>query len=564
MKFKNTKKILIIASLILLVGCQKDQNKPVMTLIGEPEIIIDYGSIYIDQGVEIVDNKDKDLITEVYNDVNTRQLGEYIINYNVTDEAGNIAEEVSRKVIVTTPKYCFEFAEEESTIKDYLKGVNCLKKVLIPPKINNIAVTTIGKSALSDKGLTEITIPNTVTTINEYAFSSNSLTSVAISKNVKTIKFAAFDWRSLNSFNIDSDNTGFKMENSALVSADGTILYALIGIHTSFTVPKSVERIESYAFYKNNLSSLILPKDLKTIGAYAVTKNKLTAINLPNSIVEIGDYAFHDNRIEQLAIPTALTTVGKWSFSSNNLSFVDIPSGVITIDEYAFYGNDLTKINIPNSVIAIKEGSFLENGLKEITISATVTDLGFYSFDWGTIPSLKVDPNNPKYKVIGSSLLSKDEKLLYGVLGKHKNYLIPETIEIIGDYAFSNNELESIIIPSNVKTIGEWAFYKNNLTEIEISDTVEEIKDWAFSTNRLERIILPDNTTTINDWVFYNNNLTELTISENVKTIGEKAFGKNNFSKIEILGPNKHRFDGKWGFYGFPRELKKVDTIIPV
>jgi hypothetical protein len=56
--------------------------------------------------------------------------------------------------------------------------------VTIPSTIDGKPVTEIGNSAFKDKGLTSVTIPDSVTTISFYAFASNPLTSVTIGANV--------------------------------------------------------------------------------------------------------------------------------------------------------------------------------------------------------------------------------------------------------------------------------------------------------------------------------------------------------------------------------------------
>ena len=55
----------------------------------------------------------------------------------------------------------------------------------------------------------------------------------------------------------------------------------------------------------------------------------------------------------------------------------------------------------------------------------------------------------------------------------------------IGDKAFRDNGLTSVIIPDGVTSIGEQAFRDNQLTSVTIPDGVTSIGDLAFSENKL-------------------------------------------------------------------------------
>ena len=103
-----------------------------------------------------------------------------------------------------------------------------------------------------------------------------------------------------------------------------------------------------------------------------------------------------------------------------------------------------------------------------------------------------------------------------------------DSITII-DY---NHDSKNIIIPEKinglpVKTIGNGAFYDNELTSVIIPDSVKTIDDDAFAYNKLTSVIIPDSVKTIDDYAFADNQLTNVVIPNSVKTIGENAFDKS-------------------------------------
>lgn len=79
-----------------------DGTPPVISLVGSPSIVTPASKKYRDPGATALDDVDGDISgrISVNNPVNTNILDTYIITYNVNDTAGNIADEVTREVIV--------------------------------------------------------------------------------------------------------------------------------------------------------------------------------------------------------------------------------------------------------------------------------------------------------------------------------------------------------------------------------------------------------------------------------------------------------------------------------
>ncbi len=84
-----------------------DTEAPVITLIGESPVSIDQDATYTDPGAQAYDNVDGNLTSSIVvsGTVDTSTPGTYYINYNVTDSAGNAANQATRTVVVveTTP-----------------------------------------------------------------------------------------------------------------------------------------------------------------------------------------------------------------------------------------------------------------------------------------------------------------------------------------------------------------------------------------------------------------------------------------------------------------------------
>ncbi|MBO3115163.1 DUF5011 domain-containing protein [Winogradskyella sp. DF17] len=87
------------------VNVAADTTAPVITLIGASTINLIVGDIYVEQGATASDNIDGDLTASlvIAGTVNTNVAGTYQVTYNVSDSAGNAANEVVRTVNVSQP-----------------------------------------------------------------------------------------------------------------------------------------------------------------------------------------------------------------------------------------------------------------------------------------------------------------------------------------------------------------------------------------------------------------------------------------------------------------------------
>lgn len=88
------------------------------------------------------------------------------------------------------------------------------KDIVIPEKINNLPVFTIGESAFRNNQITNVIIPNTLKEIGASAFMTNQITNVTIPNSVQTIGYAAF-----------ADNPLIKVVKPNNIVVDATSFY---------------------------------------------------------------------------------------------------------------------------------------------------------------------------------------------------------------------------------------------------------------------------------------------------------------------------------------------------
>ena len=119
-----------------------------------------------------------------------------------------------------------------------------------------------------------------------------------------------------------------------------------------------------------------------------------------------------------------------------------------------------------------------------------------------------------------------------GYTGTLKDVRIPSKIDNIpvteiGNSAFFENQLTSVIIPNGVTNIGGYAFTNNQLESITISNSVIDIGSRAFANNLLTSVTIPNSVTRIGDYAFAGNQLTNVVIPNSVIYLGEGAFPSN-------------------------------------
>ncbi|MBT3470419.1 MAG: DUF5011 domain-containing protein, partial [Opitutae bacterium] len=83
-----------------------DRLGPVITLAGDPFINLLLGDSFTDPGVSATDNIDGDVTGDIVitgAEIDTSVPGVHVIKYNVSDAAGNVANQVTRTIVVKTP-----------------------------------------------------------------------------------------------------------------------------------------------------------------------------------------------------------------------------------------------------------------------------------------------------------------------------------------------------------------------------------------------------------------------------------------------------------------------------
>ena len=245
-------------------------------------------------------------------------------------------------------------------------------------------------------------------------------------------------------------------------------------------------------------------------------KNKFNkAVRIPSTfdiednsylVAKLGGFSNH-TQLELASLPDTLTEISARGFyNCYNMSEVTFPENLQVIGKSAFQNCSKIQIfNIPKSVHTIGEAAFAD--CKNLTL-------------------ITVDPENTSYKVINDCLIdTQDKKLIQGL----STSIIPQdgSITCLGQYCFSNTQVNSVSIPEGLTAIANNAFSRcTALTEVTLPSTLTSLDATCFAwCLNLANIDLPEGLRYIYTFVFDSCALKDIVIPSTVETILERAFG---------------------------------------
>lgn len=262
---------------------------------------------------------------------------------------------------------------------------------------------------------------------------------------------------------------------------------------------------------------------------------------MPKTLVRIGNRAFKCDlsEIRSLKLPSALQEIGDEAFYNidgySKIKTLTIPNKVKRIGKRAFYGwKKLQKAKLGKALESIGEGTFGN------CVNLQTVEGGFFK-------------NN----------MIIDGKTLVAAIGEWDKFVLPEEIEIVGDFAFSSCHEDDrfyskdifgpaeIILHEGVRRIGSHAFRGTRLQSLTIPESVEEIGSnpilcpakrvegkWTYENraiiigNRLcghvriaDSYSIPEGIETLDDYAFFNcRNQGVMKFPSTIRNIGNSCF----------------------------------------
>lgn len=344
--------------------------------------------------------------------------------------------------------------------------------------------------------------------------------------------------------NLDAGNLSAKIDRNAF---EGTAVRNLD--------IKDISKLDN-GVYQNceNLESVTINGDRAIPnGLFSGCKN-LKNVTIDEGITAVGDSAFFKTAVEKIILPSTVIVVRSDAFREcRQLREVILNDGLKTIAESAFKQTEnLSEISIPDSVKHISSECFACSGIKSVKLPE---NSAFTSILWETFFGCKnlETVNLPdSINIIDYYAFSECTSLRSINLDK---------VQVIGSSAFAKTALEYITL--SARKIGSGAFAQcENLKKADLSGIGTKKVDSRlfFECMNLSKISLPKNQIKIYGGdCFYHTAIKEITFDADNVIVGPNAFGMTNLKKVVI---SENCNDILFQDYAF-RQAEVEEFIIP-
>lgn len=389
-------------------------------------------------------------------------------------EDGTLAE--GSRVTVTWSdrwtEYTAEIAVAENRSGYYLDGStlhvigntvrfdNSFDKTSVTALVVEYGVTEIAQGAFNGfTAMDTITLPEGLTSIGNAAFSDTAFYNNAYWENGALY---------IGQYLVDADNV-----SGAFTVKEGTVLIA-----------------DSAFWCEYDLRSLTLPEGVKYIGESAFGScYSMEGLVLPASLAYIGEDAF-----------SGCTALESITVASGNARYSDAGGSLIDMEQnMLLVGSTESAIPHDGSVTRIAYGAFTYSG----------------NYTNGVLEGGAL--------YVSGCLVAENDSIDGTLTVREGTWLIADWVF---EYQVSDSTIEAVVLPDSLEYIGEDAFSGTNLTELVIPDSVKVIGDGAFNwCGELASLTLGSGLTSIGSYAFGNCYLfSSVTIPSGVTYIGAGAF----------------------------------------
>ncbi len=445
-----------------------------------------------------------------------------------------------------------KFPQALDSIEADAFALTALKEVHLPQNLRYV-----GKQALAGLVLNSVRLPDSLRVLPGGLFLFSRIGELYIPSTVNRIEPMAFagvfrvkrvylNWTRPEDVDVSISSFDFSgMDSMEFVVPDGTFDLYYKKLCDELNVPSTCRITEKSALaHKGDFRWRL---EGKTLVVEKADFNYVSSLDC-----DYFDEKLKYDKVKKLIINEGITRL-PYGFCVNlsEVEEIHLPASLQEIAEEGLLNKVKCTVSPANPFYAVQDGFlfdkrdssivlFLKNQ-KVMSIPAYVKSIrssAFYSCCFG---SVSVDERNPYFAVRENVLFSKniDTLYFYSCSRKQKEYVIPESVTTIGDFAFSGQKsLENVRFGGGVRWIGKCAFLVSGLRKVLLPPSVEYVGTEAFSYNtQLEYADLSSTKIkTLNKGIFLNcSKMTDVLLPNGLESILDISFGDTKrLKKIDL------------------------------
>lgn len=228
-----------------------------------------------------------------------------------------------------------------------------LTDIVIPDEIDGQPVTAIARKAFMWGVMSSIVIADSVQYVGEYAFYYCGARRITIGASVSFVGEEVFhNCRNLQFITVSEENPFYRSYDNALYSKDMSVLIFACNRIGKFTIPKTVQAIDEYAF-----------NSCRDVSCFEVESGNRCFCDLDGVIYDVS---------HNLLVRAPRGKSG----------FYKVREGVVGVSACAFYGcRKVTCIDFPGTLKVIGNKAFVENiSLVDVSLPHSLSSIGFNVF----------------------------------------------------------------------------------------------------------------------------------------------------------------------------------------
>ena len=439
------------------------------------------------------------------------------------------------------------------------------------------SVMEVKSNAFSgNTAIVEMTLPNQECKTVSSSFSKVNPSKIKIREDAAAVSVELLNYTNLTSIEVIEPAAGgthanFEAVDNVLFKIEDTgrqiVRYPSGKTDvTEYTIPEDVVAMADYAFSETSLTKVYLSENLQNISAYAFNEcANLEEIIIPDSVVSVGEYAFYNNTaLLQAVVGDGVVSIGKCAFYKCTAMTVFVFGANVTkIENGAFDSTGaVEELTVPNQYsVDFNSGAFDSKSMNPATVKIRADATGIYEgfLNNTNTESFEVieaaDAERPvNFQTANGVLYSENGTVLKRFpIGKTDDlaYVVPETVTVIGEFAFESSKVESVDLPDSITEIQRQSFMGcAALTSVTGGRGLITIGDYAFSEcTGLKNAVTGEKMTSIGAHAFDKcASLTEVVIPDTVTSVEDYTFNLCTGLKTVILGSGIKKIEDR-AFY---------------